>query len=106
MRYIASADEFHEALSKAEKPLIVDFWADWCKPCLAMNPILDDLERRYGDDIKFAKVNVDDVPEVAEQAGVMGIPTLILFRNGEEAGRLVGGRPREQVERFVKGALK
>lgn len=76
------------------KLMLVDFWAPWCGPCLAIAPILDELASEYGGKVAVAKINIDDHPEVAARFRVTGIPTLILFRDGEVLERLTGSRPK------------
>ena len=83
---------FDEAVLASDKPLVVDFWAEWCGPCKMIAPILEELSGELGESIAFAKLNVDEAPEVARRNGVMSIPTLIVFRNGEPAKRIVGAK--------------
>ncbi len=82
--------EFQEEITKADKPVIVDFWAAWCGPCMMTKPILDKLAKEYGDRISFLPINADDSREVLEQFRVFGIPTVITIRNGREVGRVTG----------------
>jgi len=86
---------------------VVDFWAAWCGPCRMIAPILDELARERSD-VTFAKLNVDENPRTAAQFGVQGIPLLIFFRNGAEAGRVVGAVPKGQIEtaigRYLSGS--
>lgn len=89
----------------ANKPTVVDFWAEWCMPCKAMTPILEDLASKYKDQIQFKKLNIDNNPSSPMQYRVMGIPTLILFKNGQIVDQLVGMGQKSQVEDFLKKAL-
>ena len=91
------ATSFDEAI--AGDPLIVDFWAPWCRPCVALEPILAELP------LPVARLNVDDFPEIASRYEVLSIPTVMLFYGGEPHGTLVGARPRAHVERWLAEVL-
>jgi thioredoxin 1 len=78
-------------------PTLVDFWAEWCAPCRAVAPILEEIAAEKGDKLRVVKLNVDENPDVAQRLGVMSIPTLILFASGEEKARVVGARAKEQL---------
>ena len=93
-----TTSEFDELLG-SEGPVIVDFWAPWCRPCKAIRPILEELEQETGGRVEFAGVDIDNYPEVAARYDVLSIPTVILFANGEPQETLVGARPRGH---FVK----
>jgi thioredoxin 1 len=95
-----------KALLKNEsRPILVDFWAEWCAPCRLLAPIFEKLSEKYSDKIVFAKVNVEDCPDLAEEYGVMAVPTLILFVNGTEAERIVGLVPEKRIESLIKKYL-
>ena len=82
---------------------LVDFWAPWCAPCRMLGPIIEELAADYGDNAQVAKFNVDDNQDTARQYGVMSIPTMVIFKDGEEVDRLVGVMPKEQIaERLDK----
>jgi thioredoxin 1 len=85
--------DFEQAVLKAEEPVVVDFWAPWCGPCRAIAPILDKLAGEYEGRVKIAKVNTDEEIRWATQYGIHGIPTLIIFKGGQEVERLIGSRP-------------
>lgn len=86
-----SSATFEELLGSAAKPLLVDFWAEWCGPCKMIAPVLDELSGEL-DGITFAKLNVDEAPDVARAQGVMSIPTLIVFEGGQPVKRIVGAK--------------
>ena len=82
--------EFQQIVSESNKPVIIDFWAAWCGPCMMSKPILEKLAKEYADKIEFMPINADDSREVLEQFHVFGIPTVITLRNGKEVGRVTG----------------
>ncbi len=89
---------FETEVIKADTPVLVDFWADWCPPCKMLAPIVDDLAGEYGPRVKVAKLDVDANPTIAGQFGVMSIPTLILFKGGEAVQRVVGYQPKAALK--------
>ncbi len=97
--------QFDTDVLKSDIPVVVDFWATWCAPCLAIAPILDQLADEYEGRIKVGKVNVDENPATPGQYGVRGIPTMILFKDGEIVDQLVGAVPKKQVEALLQKAL-
>lgn len=92
---------FESEVLKCEKPVIVDFWASWCGPCRMLSPIVDEVAEET-DAIKFCKINVDEEPDLASQFKVMTIPTLIVFKGGEEVKRNVGVISKEEILKLVE----
>lgn len=93
-------DNFEHTVLKADKPVLVDFWAEWCGPCQMMEPIVDEVAEER-DDIIIGKLNVDTQPEIALRYNVMSIPTLILFENGEEAQKSIGLISKEELLELI-----
>ena len=98
-------ETFQELVLDAPLPVLVDFWAPWCGPCRMVAPIVEDLARDYDGRAVVAKINTDESARVAGQLGIMGIPTLILFKAGQEVDRIVGFVPRKEVEGKLKAVL-
>ena len=93
---------FKTEVLDAKTPVLVDFWADWCAPCKAIAPTLDALAEKHKGRFTVAKANVDEVPDLAAQFGVLNIPTLIFFKGGEEVDRVVGSQPKAQLEAKIQ----
>ncbi|HAK58198.1 MAG TPA: thioredoxin [Lachnospiraceae bacterium] len=89
-------ENFEDEVLKSDKPVLADFWAEWCGPCKMLSPVVDEIASER-DDIKVVKVNVDDNQELAMKFKTMSIPTLIVFKNGEEVNRSVGVIPKSQI---------
>jgi thioredoxin 1 len=94
-------DAFEEEILKSQKPVLVDFWADWCVPCHMVSPVVEEIGTDKSATMRVAKLNVDENPDTARRYGVMSIPTLILFVNGEERARVVGARPKDAILREI-----
>ncbi len=97
-----SDDNFDQEVVQSSTPVLVDLWAAWCGPCRMIAPVVEELAGTYRGKLKVGKLNVDDHPGVAAQHRVMNIPTLILFKDGQEADRLVGVQPKEELVRRIE----
>lgn len=96
-----TAADFQREVLDSSVPVLVDFWAAWCGPCRMMAPVVEEIAESAGDRAKVCKVDVDEDEELAISFGIDSIPALLVFKNGAEAGRLVGVRPREAVEKLL-----
>ena len=92
-----STENFEKEVLKSEKPVLVDFYADWCGPCNAMAPVIEELAKELEGKVKVGKINVDENPDIAVEYNVMSITTLIVFKNGKKEKRLVGLRNKEEL---------
>lgn len=100
---VLTAEAWDREVLKAEVPVLVDLWAEWCPPCRKMGPVVDELARRLGDRALVGKLNVDEHPAVAERYGVRSIPTFLLFRGGQVVDRRVGAVPLEDLQALLAG---
>ena len=106
MEIILSETNFDQEIKEGALPFLVDFWAQWCGPCQIMGPILNQIAADFNGRTNVGKVNVDENPNLAGKFGVMSIPTLILFVDGQEKKRLVGVIPKEQLVQLLENSLK
>ena len=95
---------FEAEVLKASEPVVVDFWAEWCGPCRMIAPALEEISGTVGDKVKIVKLNVDENPATASKYGIMSIPTLMMFKNGELASRQVGAAPKAKLEQWITAA--
>jgi len=92
---------FDEEVLKSEKPVIVDFWAEWCGPCHAVAPVLDKIVEERADEVALVKVNIDEEQGLAMRYGIQSIPTIVLFKDGEPAAAAIGAQPKSMLERSL-----
>jgi thioredoxin 1 len=92
---------FEDEVLKSEKPVIVDFWAEWCGPCHAVAPVLDRIVEERPDELKLVKVNIDEEQALAARFGIASIPTMVLFKDGEPAAAAIGAQPKGSLERSL-----
>ena len=90
-------NNFENEVLKAEKPVLVDFWASWCGPCRMLAPVVEEIDKENGDKIKVCKVNVDDEPELADRFKINAIPTILVFKNGEIVNKSMGYKKKEDL---------
>lgn len=100
-----SDNDFETEVLKASEPVLVDFYADWCGPCKAMSPLIDELDSEIGEQLKITKINIDNSPNAPTQYGVRGIPTFMIFKDGQVVDTRVGGMSKTQLTDWVKAAI-
>ena len=106
MSTVSTSDSnFATDVLQSDKPVLVDFWAEWCGPCKAIAPTLEDIASTLGDRVTVAKLNIDDNPNAPSTYGVRGIPTLMLFRDGEVAATKIGALPPHKLTEWIEDAL-
>ena len=98
-------DTFENEVLNSDKPVLVDYWAEWCGPCKMIAPILEEISGEYGDKLKLAKLNIDENPATPPKYGIRGIPTLMLFRNGNVEATKVGALSKSQLSAFIDSNL-
>lgn len=100
MEKILTAENFEEIVMGAEVPVLVDFWATWCGPCMMLAPIVEEIAKEYEGKLIVGKVNVDEQPALAAQFGIASIPTLLLFKDGELTDTMIGYRSKAEIEKM------
>ncbi|MCL4558796.1 MAG: thioredoxin [Deltaproteobacteria bacterium] len=98
-------DNFEKEVLKADRPVLLDFWAEWCMPCKMIEPSFRALSEQYESKIKFGRLNTDDNPRTPTQYNIMGIPTIILFKDGKIVDQIVGAVPKSNIEKMVNKIL-
>ena len=98
-------DNYQKEVVESDIPVIIDFWAEWCGPCLMMAPVFEELSNEYEGKLKFAKLNTEQDPMTPQQFGIMGIPTLVVVKNGKEVDRIVGYAPKEVLKQKIEAIL-
>lgn len=93
---------FEQEVSRADLPVLVDFWASWCGPCRMLSPVIAEIAEEYAGKVKVGKVNVDEQPNLANRYGIASIPTVMLFKNGEVVSTSLGYRPKNDLETMLK----
>ncbi len=99
-------DNFEKEIQDSKKPVLVDFFAEWCPPCQILSPILEKLEKERAEQIVFAKINVDMAPKTSRKFGINPIPTVILFKDGKPISGFVGLKPESEIRKWLDGLLK
>ncbi len=97
-----SDSTFEKEVLQAQQAVLVDFWAAWCGPCKMIAPVIDEIADEYAGKIKVAKLNVDDNPQTSAQYGVMSIPTLIIYKNGDEVERIIGFKTKKELDSILE----
>ncbi len=96
---------FSSDVLNSDKPVLVDFWAEWCGPCKMIGPSLEEISEELGEQVTIAKLNIDDNPDAPSRYGVRGIPTMILFKNGQPIATKVGAAPKSALKGWLEGEL-
>ncbi len=105
MKEITSSEQFDQEVLNSANPVFVDFWAEWCGPCRAVSPVVEELSGEYNGKVDFVKVNVDENGELAQKYNVFSIPTLTIFKNGEVVSQKVGASTKESFQTMIDSSL-
>lgn len=105
IQQIAGEDNFQKAVLQSKLPVLVDFWAQWCAPCLAAAPVLEEVAKEYAGKVDFAKVNVEDNNSLAAKYGIAAIPTMLIFKDSQPVQQIVGLQPKRELKRILDGLL-
>ena len=97
--------EFEQDVLKADLPVMVDFWAEWCGPCKAVSPMVEELAEEYGGRVKFVKLDTEENFDAPDLYGIRSLPTLLVFKGGQQVGQIFGARPKAELERYLEKAL-
>ncbi len=97
--------DFEAEVLKSDKPVVVDFWAEWCGPCKQIGPALEELSSEFGEKVKVVKVDIDENPNAPSRYGVRGIPTLLIFKDGQVASSKVGAAPKSALQQWIESAI-
>ena len=100
-----SDESFEEEVLQSERPVLIDYWAEWCGPCKIIGPVLDEIATEYSDRLKVVKLNIDDNPQTPPKYGIRGIPTLMVFKNGQVEATKVGAVSKAQLTAFLDDSL-
>ena len=100
-----SDESFEEEVLQSERPVLIDYWAEWCGPCKMIAPVLDEIATEYSDRLKVVKLNIDDNPQTPPKYGIRGIPTLMVFKNGQVEATKVGAVSKTQLTAFLDDSL-
>ena len=100
-----SDESFEEEVLQSERPVLIDYWAEWCGPCKTIAPVLDEIATEYSDRLKVVKLNIDDNPQTPPKYGIRGIPTLMVFKNGQVEATKVGAVSKAQLTAFLDDSL-
>jgi len=98
-------DNFEAEVLKSDKPVLVDFWAEWCMPCKKVDPLLGEIAKEMGDKVEIVSVNIDENPETTRAYRVMSVPTLTIFKGGEPVNSVTGAKPKSALVNFIESAL-
>lgn len=105
-QHVATFDEanFETEVLRSKTPVLVDFWAEWCGPCRALAPVIDELATDYAGRVKVGKLDIDKAPAIAERYGISSIPTVVLFENGQTSRKMVGMKPKKEYQSMLDAA--